>query len=233
MDEDNLDLSEDCDPTSSDKETIQATETIERMMNDDNLGSQIDLKGTSLQLQTGKVGCTKTEEISKIEYRKVLSQIEEKFSQRHHVATLKYSLNSASSRKVVPKFMHTNIELFPFYGSIVAKNFFKEKMKTVRLEVNQYVLESLSTSCDELIETLTDEAEALKYQLAESFDTSVPSDREALSSVQREILEMVKKWNTEYETFVKNFDDKLKRPTEAPKRKSAQGDKYIPNKKRH
>lgn len=176
----------------------------------DNL-TQIDLRNTSLKLNFRRIN--NNPENTKDCDEESIRNINEILNNRHHIATLLYSLESCKKREVTPRFMQTSVDFYPYYGSEQSKNFFRDKLRIIRSEVNRLTIEKLCQSCEELITIFTDKAEYLKLKYAENNTGNFDN----ISSFQSEITKLVEKWDKEFQSFANDYDDKLKTPPKEEK----------------
>ncbi|CAC5391354.1 unnamed protein product [Mytilus coruscus] len=142
--------------------------------------TQLDLKNTSRSLNFRSNKHVEIKQSQKDETTKLLSEIEEQFEKRHHIATLSYTLESAKERNVIPKYVNTNLEFFPFFGSNSAKDYFQDKLKTIRAKVNQYALDEFIKTSDELITIFTSKEEHVKGKLIDNLNDSTEEGRQKL-----------------------------------------------------
>lgn len=204
----------------SDRETYSVAQHLESAMEtkeSEDLKdlTQVDLRSTSLKLNFKKVK-ENSDQGNTTKESDTVKKIEEIFSNRHHVATLLYSLESSRERNVVPRFMHTSVDFYPYFGSSMAKDFFKEKLKTIRSKVNELVIEKVCQESEELINTMTSKAEYLKMKFAEAYAHQL----EQISNFQAEITKLLEKYDKEFENFTKEYEDKLSRPIKEPEKKN-------------
>ncbi|CAC5405268.1 unnamed protein product [Mytilus coruscus] len=182
--------------------------------------TQLDLKNTSLSLnfRSGKQVDIKSGKSQKDETTSLLSEIEEQFEKRHHIATLAYTLESAKERHVIPKYVNTNLDFFPFFGSNSAKDYFQEKLKTIRAKVNEYALDEFIKTSEELITIFTSKAEYFRGKLIENLNDSTEEGRQRLSEAQGHILNLIEIWDTKYNDYIKDYDKKISGPKEQAKK---------------
>ena len=179
-------------------ETVNATNTIVDIMKSENkeLASltQPDLRNTSLKLGFKSA----QEQENTFQKNKGVMMIEEKFEKRHHIATLAYVLECSKNTNKLPTFLRTNIEFFPYFGSNEAKSFFMEKIKDIRKEMTNMVMEKLFRASEEFANQMTKEAEEIRDQLAYELNNS----GEEQSKCTAELSKLNEKFTTMYNKFV-------------------------------
>ena len=195
-------------------ETKTATDNLQKLINEprnenkqdnnsssqsDIQASQVDFMNTSLKLEMNMNNPRKTNGLSN-----EVNRIDQIMKKRHHIATLRYTMTNGPKR--IPKFLHTNIEFYPFYGSAEAKNFFTNKIRNIRATYQQQITEQLTDACDEFIKQCTDEAEEIKQKIRGEMDPTTEEGRQIISDVQSQLQEVTKKWNEEFEKDVTTMD---------------------------
>ncbi|CAG2245918.1 unnamed protein product [Mytilus edulis] len=123
---------------------------------------------------------------------------------RHHILTLEYTMRKESTR--TPIFFNTNIDFRPFYGSNEAKDFFVGKLKIIRQESDQGILEKLTASCKEFTTKCTVDADKLKLDLCKELNSGSESGNQAISEFNDELLKLKNKWTEEYRTSVNRMN---------------------------
>ncbi|CAC5373921.1 unnamed protein product [Mytilus coruscus] len=133
---------------------------------------------------------------------KAINNILEK--KRHHILTLEYTMRKESTR--TPIFLNTNIDFRPFYGSNEAKDFFVGKLKVIRQESDQCILEKLTASCKEFTTKCTVDADKLKLELYKELNSDSESGNKAITEFNDELLKLKNKWTEEYKTSVNRMN---------------------------
>ncbi|CAC5362053.1 unnamed protein product [Mytilus coruscus] len=210
-----------CEKPQADKETAVAVENLEKLNMD-----QTDMNFTlehltqrdmplpeSLSMDTTKndnpVNFFDIDLTSPIQHAtptvgatiKAINTILEK---RHHILTLEYTMRKESTR--TPIFLNTNIDFRPFYGSNEAKDFFVGKLKSIRQESDQCIMEKLTASCKEFTTKCTFDADKLKLDLYKELNSGSESGNKAITEFNDELLKLKNKWTEEYRTSVNRMN---------------------------
>ena len=146
----------------SEKELIKCNESVDKTpANEDIDCSQRDFNNISLSLNNLR----KDYKIPKISgentYEKQVSEIDNLLKNRHHVATLGYTLEENLRDNLIPKFLNVFIEFNPYFGSQEAMDFFKQELKSIKVKASHFATKKLITTCDKLNEKITKDAETV------------------------------------------------------------------------
>lgn len=161
--------------------------------------SQVDFMNTSLKLELNPNNPRKTNG-----FTNEVNRIDQILKKRHHIATLEYTMRNGPKR--TPKFLHTNIEFYPYYGSADAKEFFTNKIRNIRTNFQQQISEQLTDACDEFIQLCTNQAEEIKQKILGEMDSTTEEGRKIISDVQYQLQEVTKKWNDEFQKDIATMD---------------------------
>lgn len=149
----------------SEDETKQATETLEKMnvqeypQDNDVFLTQKDIASTSFEIDTDYRTSTAEKSASVTSQKNVINNIDEVLRRRHHILTLKFTmLNGPKIPNQTPKFLRTNLEFHPYFGSPRTKSFFVDRVKSVKRELDEAITNKLIEACDEFTKNCTDEA---------------------------------------------------------------------------
>ena len=185
-----------------DLETEKATKTLvdlmEKPIMNQDFVTQKNINETSLKLNLK----SSANVANKPHQNEALKTIDELFSKRHHIATLVFALNCSKTDNQQPKFLRTNVEFFPYFGSAEAKTHFMEKLKQIRSEMTALVTEKLIEAGEEFCEKMTHQAENIRDQISIETASTSFQGRSEQSEMLNELLNLNPKWNDQYEKLI-------------------------------
>ena len=189
-------------------ETEEATKNLQKMMVDEK-PEEIPLTQKDFPQRSLKLNINNTNQDTETTTRhNIIAEIDEYLRRRHHMATLAHTMQHHPRGETQQfKFLRFNLEFYPYYGSSEAKNFFTNKIREIRDEIQTTVCNKLITACDEFVAQCTENAENLMSQF--SMNAGTPTQGSDLSNFHAEI-ELQLKWNKEFNDAVTTTNNKMK-----------------------
>ena len=174
--------------------------------NQDNTPKNAEKTNSSFELNLDGTG-TQTSNDWGLESK--LKEINELMEQRHYIATLLYSMRNYSTKTAQPKFLHTLVDFHPYYGSPQAKEFFVNKLASIRTDAQNFVKEKIMGTCKDFINLKTKEAE-LTRTTSRNLVNGIEPAKELLEDFELRANKTAREWNEKYKTATSDIDSKAK-----------------------